>query len=270
MCTTILGMLVFVYAEHMINQHWLRNVDYPFSPVIFQGQFTSFFTFQSNGIVGAYFLVRVIFYDNQIRFCKNKTLLLFVTSYITVTFITYVCVLFPATLKNGYDTRVIDWIYSVFMHVVVPISTITYMFMNIDLSDITLKKYFRSYFAGYLIYPWVYTIYLMFRVFIFLNDDRFSSIPFEIVYPYAPVSNKTFDFDNGGNFNDVFGNVLFTFFSIFLLFIVVHILFISVNIIYILIIWKINKKISMAKNPINKNSNSKNTNEKNIKIIKNN
>ncbi|AKX34383.1 hypothetical protein SLITO_v1c07600 [Spiroplasma litorale] len=260
MCSSIFGMLIFVYVEHMVNSHWLRNVDYPFSPVIFQGQFLSFFTFQSNGLVAAYFLIRVIFYDNQIRFCKNKTLLLYVTSYITVTFITYVTVLFPATLANKYETRIIDWIYSLFLHIITPISTITYMFLNIDFSQITVKKYFKNYFLGYLVYPWFYTIYLIFRIFIFLSDDRFSSIPFEIVYPYAPVSSKSFDFGNSSA-EDMIGNILYTFFSIFLLFIVVHTLFIIVNISYLFIIRK------MERNYEKKHNLSNVENKKNKKTI---
>ncbi|ALX71027.1 hypothetical protein STURO_v1c07760 [Spiroplasma turonicum] len=241
MCVSIFSMLVFVYIEHMVNKHWLRNVDYPFSPVLFQGQFASFFTFQSNALVGAYFLIRVLFYDNQIRFCKNKTLLLYVTCYITVTFITYTCVLFPATLKNSYETRTIDWIYSLFLHVVIPVSTITYTFLNIDLTNFNIRKYFKTYFWGYFAYPWIYTFYLLFRIFTYLTDDRFSSIPFEIVFPYAPVSNKTFDFGNS-NSDDIIGSIVYTFFTILLLFVVVHLLFVVVNITYVLIFWKLSKK----------------------------
>ncbi len=59
----IIGALFSVYLYHMIMQQWLRNIDYSFSPVLFQGQFFSFFTYQSNFLLGVWFLASAVTFN---------------------------------------------------------------------------------------------------------------------------------------------------------------------------------------------------------------
>ncbi len=246
--------LVYVYLDHMINQYWLRNIDYPFSVVIFQGQFFSFFTYQSNFMVAIFLLLSGIFYKKKLAFCKSQTILLAITSYITVTCVTYTFILFPSILFSHKPIKPLDMVGGTFFHMISPPLMIFYCVKHIDLSEITKKSYFTKSFILYLIYPWLYTLFLLGRLIMYTVDFKFTDVPIEIIYPYSPF----FDY-NSKSLNDFMSEIINLILSVIVFFVSVHVLFITVNLIYFFSFKKMaNKKALNNTLTQNENLNLKN------------
>lgn len=231
----ILAGLLAVYLYHMISQTWIRNIDYSFSYVLFQGQFLSFFTFQSNFIIGVWFLVAAIFHSKKNRFIENQNISLAISAYISVTCFIYTTILFPGLLIKG-NAKIEDLITGPFFHMLTPVLFLIYTLIHVKSMSITAKKYYTKNFFFYWIYPWFYTIYLIARIILYTNDPKFKDLPFEIVYPYLAIFKET------GNWGTDFGNAILAFYLIFVFFIIVHLLFIFFNLIYFFSFKRIAKK----------------------------
>lgn len=235
----IVGALISVYLTRMITHTWLRNVKYPFSPVLFQGQFLSFFTYQSNFAVGIWFLISSRYHNQSNQTCNKQNIRLALTCYITVTCVTWVFFLLPGSIISGKTLNPVWLIISFFFHIITPLSMIIYTFCHIEPLNTSIKEYYRKSFFLYWIYPWGYTLFLIFRIALFANDPTLRTMPFEIIFPYAPAFKDLY------GFGDWFDYFFITFFVIIALLVIVHILFVVINLLYLKIISKvINKRIA--------------------------
>ncbi|WP_339020801.1 hypothetical protein [Spiroplasma endosymbiont of Atherix ibis] len=228
--------LVYVYFDHMINEYWLGNINFPFSPVVFQGQFFSFFTYQSNFIV-AIFLLLSVFYRKSLKTCKSEIILLSITSYITVTAITYTFILLPSIIISNKSILKLDLTFAIFFHIISPGLMIFYCVKHVNLLNITISSYFKKYIWVYLIYPWSYTLFLVVRLIMYSLDPIFIDLPIEIIYPYSPPLWASIN-----SISEYFEQIGKFIFLILIFFIFMHILFISINIFYFFILRLISKK----------------------------
>lgn len=188
-----LGGLLGLYLYHMIAQTWVRDLDYPFSYWMFQGQFFSFFTFQSNFLVGLWFLVAAIYHQQKNRLLDNEKLTLAVTSYISVTCFIYVTVLFPGLFISHQKIITEDLITGPYFHILNPALMITYSLIHVRAINMTGKQYYSKNFWFYLIYPCLYIIYLICRIVVYVNVSSLKDVPFYIVYPYYVSLNPDLD-----------------------------------------------------------------------------
>ncbi|MGL5268504.1 MAG: hypothetical protein ACRC8P_01895 [Spiroplasma sp.] len=232
-----LGGLVAVYLYHMIFQTWIRELDYPFNFFLFQGQFLSFFTFQSNFITGVWFLIAAIYHKQKNRFIENPNILLAITSYISVTFLVFLAILVPGFFISKIKIEIEDIITAPFFHILTPILMISYSLIHIKEISFYSKRYYPKIFFIYLIYPWVYSIYLILRIVVYTNISSLKDIPFSIVYPYIPIFKTSSEVRD-----DILNGKLDILILIVLFFLVVHCLFVILNFIYFLIFKKITKR----------------------------
>ncbi|MBE4704406.1 hypothetical protein [Spiroplasma platyhelix] len=189
----ILGGLFALYLYHMIAQTWVRELGYPFSYWMFQGQFFSFFTFQSNFIVGVWFLVAAIYHKQKNHLLDNQKLTLAVTSYISVTCFVYVVILFPGFFISHQTLTTEEWITGPYFHLLNPALMIAYSLTHVQAIKLSAKSYYSKYFFFYLIYPLLYILYLIFRIVLYRNVAILKDVPFYIVYPYFVVLNPDQD-----------------------------------------------------------------------------
>ncbi|WP_425380017.1 hypothetical protein [Spiroplasma endosymbiont of Stenodema calcarata] len=131
----IIVALLTVYLYHMITKIWLRNIDSLFSPVLFQGQFFSFFTYQSNFLLGIWFIASACTFHKRQYWWKNQYTRIAITLYITVTCITFMAFLLPAMLmaEKFYFSKIL---VGLFFHLVTPILMIVYLFMHREKNNI--------------------------------------------------------------------------------------------------------------------------------------
>lgn len=188
-----LGGLLALYLYHMITQTWVRGLDYPFSFWMFQGQFFSFFTFQSNFIIGIWFLVAAIYHQQKNRLLDNQKLTIAVTAYISVTCFIYTTILFPGLFISHQSIKTEDLVTGPYFHLLNPILMIVYSLTHVQSFKITAKSYYSKGFWLYLIYPLLYILFLLFRIVLYLNVPSLKNVPFYIVYPYFVVLNPNQD-----------------------------------------------------------------------------
>lgn len=188
--TAILASILGVYLYHMINQKWTRTTDYPFSYLLFQGNFISYFTYQSNIIVGVWFLIAAIYHNKKNKMIDNQNITLAITCYITITCCTFLIVIVPVAVLSIFKTsetfnaEVV--LGAIFFHVLVPASMIIYTLTHAKPMKMTAKEYYHKSFWLYLIYPWLYTLYLALRLIIYSTVPSLKSMPLILVYPYLP------------------------------------------------------------------------------------
>lgn len=186
----ILDGLLALYLYHMITGTWVRGLDYPFSYWMFQGQFFSFFTFQSNFIIGVWFLVAAIYHQQRNRLLDNQKLTIAITSYISVTCFIYVTILFPGLFISHQTIKTEDLISGPYFHLLNPVLMIVYSLTHVQPFRFTAKLYYAKNFFFYLIYPLFYILYLVCRIVLYRNIDSLKDVPFYIVYPYFIVLNS--------------------------------------------------------------------------------
>lgn len=183
----ILGGLLAIYLYHMIAQVWIRNVKYPFSFVLFQGQYISYFTYQSNIIIGMWFLLATIYHGKKNRLIESQNIRLAITAYISVTCLTYVMVLFPAVFVAKKPFSIRGTITGIFFHIITPSLMIFYSLYHLDGHKWSKHVSFKKGLLNYLFYPWIYVAFILMRITLFLFDSSLKDVPFKIVYPYAPL-----------------------------------------------------------------------------------
>lgn len=233
----ILGGLLAVYLYHMISQTWIRTLDYPFSFLLFQGQYLSFFTYQSNFIIGIWFLIAAIYHKQKNRLIDNANVLLAVTAYISITCFVYVVILFPGFFISKTEFELEDIITGPYFHILTPLLLIVYSIIYCKKLPFHHQQYYPKQLLFYFIYPWVYCIYLVLRVVIFMNVSALKDVPFSIVYPYLPITKSARvvrDEILGGNLDNLFFLIIF--------FLVVQCLFVIFNFLYFIIFKKIAKR----------------------------
>lgn len=222
----ILAGLLALYLYHMIAQTWFRGVDYPFNYLIFQGQFFSYFTFQSNFIIGVWFLIATLYHNRKHKLIDNQNIMLAATCYISVTSFVYLAVLIPGMFLMSTKMILEDMITGPFFHVLTPTLMIFYSLMHVQTMKLSAKQYYTKNFFFYLIYPWLYTLYLVGRLVVYSNVASLKDVPLIIVYPYFPV------LDLGETIAHAFDNAVRSVLAIVVFFIVVHVLFVLFNLIY--------------------------------------
>lgn len=190
----ILGGLLALYLFHMITQTWVRSLDYPFSYWMFQGQFFSFFTFQSNFIIGVWFLVAAIYHGQKNRLLDNQKLTLAVTGYISVTCFVYVTILFPGLFFSSHQAiKTEDLVTGPYFHILNPVLMIAYSLTHVQSFNFSAKSYYKKNFGFYLIYPLLYILFLIVRIVLYRNVASLKDVPFYIVYPYFVLLNPDQD-----------------------------------------------------------------------------
>jgi len=237
--TVILGAIVGVYLYHMILQKWTRTTDYPFSYWLFQGNFISYFTYQSNIIVGVYFLFAAIYHNKPNKIIDNQNVKLAITCYITVTCCTFLIIIIPVAVLSVFKTTetfkfgVI--LGAIFFHVIVPASMIFYTLTHVTPMKMTAKEYYHKSFWLYLIYPLAYTFYLALRLIVYSTVPSLKSMPLILVYPYLP------GFPDHNVLPHISNNQL-NIIIMAIFFILVYIGFIGFNFIYFYSIRKLSQK----------------------------
>lgn len=234
----ILGGLLGFYLYHVISKTWIRDISgYPFSLALFQGQFFSFFTFQSNFIVGAWFLIALIFYNKKNRIIDNQNITLALTTYISVTMFVFLGLLVPIYFYNGNVVNLEDIITGPYFHILTPMLMIIYSLFNVKSFPISFKKYYSKNFFFTLIFIWVYILYLITRICIYSTIVSDLKVPFTIIFPYMFFNN----FDETSRF---------FFYFLIILIIGTHLLLVFFNVVYFFLFKKIAAKKSF-KNQLN-------------------
>jgi len=164
-------------ADHLPKWAVGNNWDYEGKILMY----FSYFTNQTNWLVSVWFLWALIFPKKE----GHGKLLSFtgsilVATYISITGIIWIGVLFPASLVNGNYRPWYDWISSVVLHIVVPVMFVLYvtLWMNKIYTIGALKWLKRSWIT--IIYPAVYGIIMLIRGEIRLVSGYSSSSS----YPY--------------------------------------------------------------------------------------
>lgn len=233
----ILGGLLTVYLYHMISQTWIRTLDYPFSFLLLQGQYLSFFTYQSNFIIGVWFLIAAIYHKQKNRLIDNANILLAVTAYISVTCFVYIVILFPGFFISKTEFELEDIITGPYFHILTLLLMIIYSIIYCKKLPFHYQEYYLKQFLFYFIYPLVYSIYLSLRIVIFMNVASLKHVPFIIVYPYLPITKSS-----GVVRDEILAGKLDNLFFIIIFFLVVQCLFVIFNYFYFMIFKKIAKR----------------------------
>lgn len=153
--------------------------------------FIAFFTQQSNIITVIYFYFMACFHFNRKKLNNNSFLIrLFVTVYITVTSIIFTAGLLPGLVdSSAYDIK--GWIFTSFLHYIIPIAMIIYYFWLSGRFHYSLRKFTKKSLYKIYIYPFFYFLFVMIRGELRHNNpklhnlyDRFPLGSFDIEYPY--------------------------------------------------------------------------------------
>lgn len=240
----ILLSLISVYIYHMVTKTWLRNIDvkqFAFNYGIFQWQFISFFTYQSNFIVGVWFLLAAIWHNKKNSGILKQNVRIAITCYITVTMLVWTFFLLPGMFFTESSFAVSSFIQGVFFHIIFPILMITYTLCHIEPLNQTIKQYYKTSFWVYWLYPIAYSV-LIFVGYIFFSIGYHHEIPLNIAFPYAPffltVSNSVLE--------SIANIIVLLILLVFLIF-VIQVFFIFVNLFYVVLINKKSKKMKTKK-----------------------
>ncbi len=181
-----LFVILWIYFYHIINRKYIGldslSTDYPFNFGEFQFQFLSYFTIQSNILVCFWFFYAAITNNKKPRFWLKQNTVLAITTYITVTMITYMMLILPFQINKHFDKMNNIFFFESFsQHLIVPILMIIYTICNFEKKHINIKTYLKSSLWKNLIYPTIYFVFIILR-FIFL--EVYKDTPF--TFPYIP------------------------------------------------------------------------------------
>lgn len=239
--------IIFSFIYHLVNKIYIREIESEFSYELYIDQFISFFTHQSNILVATWFTLALLFHNRK----KNHwffqmRVIINVTTYISVTSLTFLLVIYPASFKS---LTVIEHLISLSLHLVVPFLMVFYAFNQIGQEYINYKNYWSNSKRGIvimMIYPTLYCAYIIIRLMVYLML-RYN---LNVGFPYLPKHFfPNYIYDNQ-DYDFLIKVGLIWAFVIIAVFIFVNLfLFINLNIVYI----KINnhkyvKKLKLQKN----------------------
>lgn len=114
-----------------------------------------FFTQQSNLLV--VILVLALWIAPKTKFFGNQTLIVFITSYITITLLIFNIILLPAKLNDGgFDS--FGWAHNAFVHIINPLSCILFFFVWTSTNRNKIGKGYKCVPHG-MVYPTIYISY---------------------------------------------------------------------------------------------------------------
>ncbi|MDQ7983087.1 MAG: hypothetical protein REH79_02570 [Spiroplasma sp.] len=228
----ILSAVLGVYLYHMITRTWVRASDYPFNYWLFQGNFFSYFTYQSNIIVGVWFLIAAIYHNKPNKIIDNQNVRLAITCYISVTCFIFLIVLMPGLFFFEDSISFFEIFGLLFFHVFSPILMIVYTLTHVVPMKMKASQYYQKSFWLYLLYPVGYTLFLVIRLIVYSNISTLKNVPLVLVYPYLPILPTE-------DIGTIITNSHLIVFLMTVFFVVVYIAFIAFNFIYFFSIKKI-------------------------------
>ena len=125
----------------------------------------SFFTIQTNIFCLSFMFLAAIFHkkEDKIWFLKNKIALM-ITIYITITFLIFNTMLLPLVIAQNLFTNAYQWIDTIVMHVICPISFIYFYLRLFNREQKINKNYlYKKQIPMTVIYPLVWFIFNMLK-----------------------------------------------------------------------------------------------------------